>query len=142
MNSKSSFNILIMPCNTPYNALCDPMKNCTHNYNTYLFILTHLESALKHMTNKPSIFMLTIIYEEILWITMYIISTFIIHRTWRFKVNCWFLSIYLFLQLVFLLLQKTPFSELQVYIWLVWEKKEWIAMYLKIARYKLWNVRN
>lgn len=65
MNSKSSFKILIMPCNTPYNALCDPMKNCTHNYNTYLFILTHLESALKHMTNKPSIFMLTIIYEEI-----------------------------------------------------------------------------
>ncbi len=54
-NSKISFNILIIPCNTPYNALCDPVKNCTHNYNTYLFILTHLESAFKHVTNKPSI---------------------------------------------------------------------------------------
>ncbi len=24
-NSKISFNILIIPCNTPYNAFCDPV---------------------------------------------------------------------------------------------------------------------
>ncbi len=40
MHYKSSFNALIMPCNAPYNALYNRMKNCNHS--KYIITLINL----------------------------------------------------------------------------------------------------
>lgn len=61
MRYKKYFNASIVPCNEPYNAFYEPMNNVTL-HNTYIYIVTPLESSLYYITTDDKQAILDVTY--------------------------------------------------------------------------------